>query len=258
MKVTETSPHYKKVWIFHALGHGHGSTGSNPSYSPSEHHQIGKFVSDDINLWYKNADGFIQIKPCKVRIGVLRHMQRYFSHICDGTDVQADWRRSRHRRKNCTYGRAPNAIDILQGSLTCSYYTDTGPPFLYGDSVLSRLLRHAGDTEDVFSTLTPGVLTGAVQGECCWCSKRSWLAPLTAWSFYAGTRKIRMQNSHYRQFTDCMITQTGSFQSSLARCVSVYWCFTSHATIFQSYMWRHIEVQADWKEVVPTVGLPTP
>ena len=23
-------------------------------------------------------------------IGVLRHMQRYFSHICDGTDVQAN------------------------------------------------------------------------------------------------------------------------------------------------------------------------
>ena len=39
-------------------------------------------------------------------IGVLRHMQRYFSHICDGTDVQADWIRS------CTYGRAPNAIGI--------------------------------------------------------------------------------------------------------------------------------------------------
>ena len=31
-------------------------------------------------------------------ICVLRQMQRYFSHICDGTDVQADWRRS------CTYG----------------------------------------------------------------------------------------------------------------------------------------------------------
>ena len=39
-------------------------------------------------------------------IDVLRHMQRYFSHICDGTDVQADWRRS------STYVRAPNAIDI--------------------------------------------------------------------------------------------------------------------------------------------------
>ena len=55
-------------------------------------------------------------------------MQRYFSHICDGTNVQADWRRS------FTYGRAPNAIDISQGSLTCPSYTDTGPPFLYGDS----------------------------------------------------------------------------------------------------------------------------
>ena len=55
-------------------------------------------------------------------------MQRYFSHIYDGTDVQADWRRS------FTYGRAPNAIDISQGSLTCPSYTDTGPPFLYGDS----------------------------------------------------------------------------------------------------------------------------
>ena len=59
-------------------------------------------------------------------IGVLRHMQRYFSHICDGTDVQADW--------SCTYGRAPNAIDISHGSLTCPSYTDTGPSFLYGDS----------------------------------------------------------------------------------------------------------------------------
>ena len=61
-------------------------------------------------------------------IGVLRHMQRYFRHICDGTDVQADGRRS------CTYSRAPNAIDISQGSLTCPSYTDTGPSFLYGDS----------------------------------------------------------------------------------------------------------------------------
>ena len=60
-------------------------------------------------------------------IGVLRHMQRYFSHICEGTDVQADW-------ISCTYGRAPNAIDISQGSLTCPSYTDTGPPFIYGHS----------------------------------------------------------------------------------------------------------------------------
>ena len=38
------------------------------------------------------------VDPCKLKehafefefIGVLCHMQRYFSHICDGTDVQAD------------------------------------------------------------------------------------------------------------------------------------------------------------------------
>ena len=64
-------------------------------------------------------------------------------------DVQADWRRS------WTYGRAPNAIDISQGSLTCPI-TDTGPPFLYGDSdtppPLVAFYDHAGDTEDTFST----------------------------------------------------------------------------------------------------------
>ena len=42
-------------------------------------------------------------------------MQRYFSHKCDGTDVHADW-------KSCTYGRAPNAIDILQGSWDKPFY----------------------------------------------------------------------------------------------------------------------------------------
>ena len=60
-------------------------------------------------------------------IGVLRHMQQYFSHTCHSTDVQADWR-------NSTYGRAPNAIDISQGSLTWPSYIDTGPTFLYSDS----------------------------------------------------------------------------------------------------------------------------
>ena len=38
-------------------------------------------------------------------------MQQYFSHICHGTDVQADWRRS------CTYGRARNAIGHFAGFL---------------------------------------------------------------------------------------------------------------------------------------------
>ena len=33
---------------------------------------------------------------------------------------------------------------------------------LYNGAPFSRLLRHAGDTEDVFSTLSPGVPTGEV------------------------------------------------------------------------------------------------
>ena len=80
-------------------------------------------------------------------------MQQYFGHICDGTDMQAHW------RKSCTYIRASNAINVSQGSLTCPPYTDTmdtGPTYLYGDSDtpphISRLLRHAVDTADAFST----------------------------------------------------------------------------------------------------------
>ena len=55
-------------------------------------------------------------------------MQRYFSHVCDGTEVREDWWRS------CTNGRAPSAIDISPGFFNVPAYTDTGPTFLYGDS----------------------------------------------------------------------------------------------------------------------------
>ena len=54
-------------------------------------------------------------------------MQLYYSHICAQMCMQADWR-------SCTYGRAPNAIDMSKGSFTWPSYIDTGPPFLYGDS----------------------------------------------------------------------------------------------------------------------------
>ena len=87
-------------------------------------------------------------------------MQRYFSHIlvCDGIDVQADWR-------SCTYGRAPNAIDISQGSLTYPTYTDTGPTFLYVVIPTHRPLVAFYDTLGIRRTYSrlkpPGVLTGA-------------------------------------------------------------------------------------------------
>ena len=60
-----------------------------------------------------------------------------------------------------------SSIDITQGSLTCPSFTDTGPPFYTGHPFIrhtaqfSRLLRHAGDTEDVFSNYPPpGILMG--------------------------------------------------------------------------------------------------
>ena len=65
-------------------------------------------------------------------------------------DVQAGWRRSR------TYGRAPNAIDISWGSLTCPSKHRHGTTLfirLFRETApFSRLLRHARDTEDTFST----------------------------------------------------------------------------------------------------------
>ena len=75
-------------------------------------------------------------------------MQRYFSHICDGTDVQADWRSS------FTYGRVPNAIDISLGSLTCPSYIDTGPLFLYGYSEKSPHLVAFYDTLGIRSIIS--------------------------------------------------------------------------------------------------------
>ena len=75
-------------------------------------------------------------------ICVSRHMQRYFSHTCDGTYVQAD------RWRSCTYGRA----SISQGSLTCPSYTDKGPTFLYGESYIPPQLVVFYDTLGIRST----------------------------------------------------------------------------------------------------------
>ena len=67
-------------------------------------------------------------------------------------------------RRNWTYGRAPNAIDISYGSLTCPSYTDTGPPFLYGYSEKPPHLVAFSDTLGIRRTNSRleshGVLTG--------------------------------------------------------------------------------------------------
>ena len=85
-------------------------------------------------------------------IGVLRHMQRYFSHICDGTDVQADWR-------SCTYGRAPNArhrqfVGFFKVPVLHRHWTT----FLYGDSDTPPYLVAIYDTlgiRGIYSRIKP-------------------------------------------------------------------------------------------------------
>ena len=81
------------------------------------------------------------------------------SYMWRHIDVQADWRRS------WTYGQSPNAIDISLGSLTCPskhrHGTNLFIRWFRHTAPISRLLRHAGDTEDTFSTW-PRTLTRAL------------------------------------------------------------------------------------------------
>ena len=92
-----------------------------------------------------------------VCIGVLHHLKRYFSYICDGTDVQADWRRSctqsgaqRHRHFVGFFDvpvQAPTRGQPFNG------YSEKPPHF-------SRLLRRAWGYEGYILILNPEVSTG--------------------------------------------------------------------------------------------------
>ena len=140
--------------------------------------------------------GEIEVE-CIEFIGVLRHMQRYFSHICDGTDVQADWRRS------CTYGWAPNAIDISQGSLTCPSYTDMGPTFLYGDSDTPLQLVAFYDTLGIRRTYSRLKLPASPRG--------IWLSPMTKAPIPTETSKkqrkyTKKRHQKHRLHQDCRPT----------------------------------------------------
>ena len=78
-------------------------------------------------------------------------------------DVQADWRRS------WTYGRAPNAIDISQGSLTCPSKHRHGTTLFIRwfrhTAPISRLLRSRWGYGGHILNLNPRALTGGVSGE---------------------------------------------------------------------------------------------
>ena len=76
-------------------------------------------------------------------------------------DVQADWRRS------LTYGRAPNAIDISQGSLTCPSKHRHGTTLFIRwfrhTAPFSRLLRSRWGYGGHILDLTPRALTGEIR-----------------------------------------------------------------------------------------------
>ena len=82
------------------------------------------------------------------------------SYMWRHIDVQADWRRS------WTYGRAPNAIDISQGSLTCRSLHRHGTTLFIRwfrhTAPFSRLLRSRWGYGGHILDLTPQALMGPV------------------------------------------------------------------------------------------------
>ena len=129
------------------------------------------------------------------------------SYMWRHIDVQADWR-------SCTYVWSPNAIDILQGSLTCRSYTDKGPTFLFGDSDTPPNLVAFYDTLGIRRTYSwlklPGVLTVFFKSDETRILTKSGRAPLghcvslpgQSWSFPKVGQRSRsrshVQNLWYR------------------------------------------------------------
>ena len=119
--------------------------------------------------------------------------------------VQADWRRS------WTYGRAPNAIDISQGSLTCPsklrHGTNLFIRWFRHTAPISRLLRHAKIRRTHSRLNSPGP-HGVTLGE-----------------------KIVPLHFSSPSNATCQVWFIGGF--------------TSRSTIFQLYMWRLIRCASD-------------
>ena len=68
MKVAETSPTIKRSRTAVPPDTGTAAEVGVPRIVLRDITKFGNVVSDDNNLWYKNADRFIQIKPCKVNV----------------------------------------------------------------------------------------------------------------------------------------------------------------------------------------------
>ena len=100
-------------------------------------------------------------------------------------------------KRSCSYGRAPNAIDISQVSLTCSSYTDTGPPFIYGDYDTPPDLVVFFDTLGILKTYSRLKPPASSRGRC----------------------KVNVVDvlKDHDCLTDCMITQWGNTKNKNAK-----------------------------------------
>ena len=104
----------------------------------------------------------MHVRICKVSecIGVLRHIQRYFSYIC------ATQMCRRTKKEVVPTVGLPMPQTFRRVLERAPPSTDTWPPFLRlfrETTPFSRLLRYDGDTEHLFLSKTPGSLRGNLQ-----------------------------------------------------------------------------------------------
>ena len=162
---------YVKIWFIYWYHHWQLTYAVQPLLFHT-------YFTPEINLAqtdFNMASIFIESRWIGCLTSQLTIFQSYmWRHI----SVQVDWRSS------WTYGRAPNAMDISYSSLTCpSKHRHQVNLFirLFREATLfSRLLWHAGDTEDTFSTLllrTPG----PVPFGTCMCSN---VETILSWTFH--------------------------------------------------------------------------
>ena len=143
---------------------------------------------------------------------------------------------------NWTYGRASDAIDISNGSLTCLSEHGLGPPFVWlfrETAHFSRLLRHARDTDDLY------IYSHLNYSLCSQPGGNSWR--LGSISHTGTSMMFCPKTTQSLRITWVRCIPLNSRLKTWQLLLSWIVCLTSQLTIFQSYMWRHIDVQADWR-----------
>ena len=139
------------------------------------------------DLSYTNQ-GYIDVLNCWSLQWILNQILRIEHMSCTSVCICVYWCFTSHatifqsymwrhrcagglKKKLYHYRRVLNAIDISQGSLTCPSYTDTGPPFLYGDSDTPPHLIAFYDTLEIRRTYSRLKPPASSRG-CCTSKKK--------------------------------------------------------------------------------------